>query len=126
MIRFAIASVLALGLASESFTALAADGAARDDSADVERGLGTLRVISLLDRTCEIWVNGSLRATIGPFGNSGFLSTSPSARAGRAEIMARCDNALYYRTVTETRLHCDLKIDPRVEGHELLLGPCHD
>ncbi|MDI3289006.1 hypothetical protein [Polyangium sp. 15x6] len=125
MIRFAITSMLALGLASASFTALAADDAAREDSADVERGLDTLRVISKIDRTCEIWVNGSLRATIGPFGNSGILSTAPSS-AARTEIMARCENAIYLEIVTETRRHCDLTIDPRVTGYDLLRGPCHD
>ncbi|MDC0742785.1 hypothetical protein [Polyangium mundeleinium] len=126
MIRFAIAAMLLLGLASASFTALAADDAAREDAADVERGLNTLRVISKLDRTCEIWVNGSLRATIGPFGNSGILATSPRSSVGRTEIMARCESAVYLEVVTETRRHCDLTIDPTVRGHDLLLGPCHD
>ena len=120
MIRFAIASMLLLGLASESFTARAAD----DDAADVERGLNTLRVISKLDRTCEIWINGSLRATIGPFGNSGILATTFSV--GRTEVMARCENAVYLEVVSENRRHCDLTIDPTVRGRDLLLGPCHD
>ncbi|MDI1436730.1 hypothetical protein [Polyangium sorediatum] len=118
MVRFAIASMLLLGLASAGFTARAAD------DADVERGLNTLRVISKLDRTCEIWVNGSLRATIGPFGNSGILATTSSVR--QTEVMARCDNAVYLEVVTETRRHCDLTIDPTVRGRDLLLGPCYD
>lgn len=126
MHRFAIASMLALGLASASHISLAADDAARDDAADVERGVDTLTVTSHVDRTCQIWVNGALRATIGPFGNSGVLSTAPSSRASRLEVMARCENAIYFAIMDESRRHCNFTIDARVEGNELLLGPCEN
>jgi hypothetical protein len=67
----AIASVLVLGSAA-SFTAIAANRS--DNPPDVERGVKTLRVESRVDNTCQIWINGSLRATIGSFGDSGILS----------------------------------------------------
>ncbi|MDI1481357.1 hypothetical protein [Polyangium sp. y55x31] len=124
MDRFAIASMLAIGLASASHTSLAADPAARDDAADIERGVDSLAVISHVDSMCQIWVNGTLRATIGPFGNSGVLTTAPSSRASRLELMARCDNAIYFKVLDESRRHCDFTIDPRVEGNELVVGPC--
>jgi hypothetical protein len=120
MKRFAIASVLALGLASSSFTALAAGDAKSDGSAC---GVATLRVTSRVDNTCQILVNGTLRATIGPHGDSGILSTAPYSTDRVTEVIARCENGAWYKTVKATYTHCEFIIAPRGES-ALTIASC--
>ncbi len=99
--RLAIVSALVAGAAVVSFTAHALDD-----------GFPTLRVTSHVDRTCEIWVNGALRATFGPFGDSGILSTAPRSSGWATDILARCEDLAFHKIVRRTYSHCDFSIDP--------------
>jgi hypothetical protein len=105
----AIASVLVLGSAA-SFTAIAASRS--DSPPDVERGVKTLRVESRVDNTCQIWINSSLRVTMGSFGDSGILSTAPTSPDRATELLVRRENATSHTTLEQVRARCDLVIDP--------------
>jgi hypothetical protein len=113
MKRLLIASTLALGLVAASFTALAADSAMTVESTASEvPGLESIRLVSHVDDTCHVWVNGNLRATIGPFGNSGILAVVPGASLVN-QVLVRCDHGgTYMRSILTERTHCDLILDP--------------
>jgi hypothetical protein len=85
-------------------------------------GIRKFKILSLLDDTCGIWVNGAYRDRLDPNGETDWIFVGPNPNA-RTNILVRCsDIAVYGTSVEAVHDWCAFKLDE--EGGGLRTEAC--
>lgn len=81
-----------------------------------DRGISQVKVRSLLDDACGLWINGTLRARLEPMGETSWLLANPDT-VYRTNILVRCSDGGIYATSIEAIYNtCEFEIDEEGSG----------
>ena len=81
-----------------------------------DRGISQIKVRSLLDDSCGVWINGTLRVRLEPMGESQWLVANPDT-VYRTNILVRCaDGGVYGTSIEAIYSACEFEIDEEGGG----------